>query len=64
MTYNLYSIRDVKTSFMAPHVDMNDEAAKRNFAMMVSNNPGVIGFQPKDFDLYYIECFLTINHYL
>lgn len=54
MTYNIYAIRDVHTGFLSPSVDMNDETAKRNFALMVNNNPGVIGFRPADFDLYHI----------
>lgn len=54
MTVNVYAIRDVHTGFMSPTVDRNDESAKRNFSMMVNNNPGVIGFRPGDFDLYLI----------
>lgn len=59
MTVNLYGIRDCHTGFMSPQVDMNDETAKRNFAMSVNNNPGVLGFRPGDFDLYYLGQFNT-----
>ena len=31
MKYPIYSIRDAKTGFMSPTVDMNDPAAVRNF---------------------------------
>lgn len=61
MTVNLYGIRDCHTGFMSPQVDMNDETAKRNFAMSVNNNPGVLGFRPADFDLYYLGQFNTDN---
>lgn len=54
MKQRLYSIRDLKAGFWQPNVQMNDEVAKRNFAFSVSNNEGVVGFQPSDFDLFYI----------
>lgn len=54
MKYPVYAIRDVKTTFFPPQVAQNEEEAKRNFAMMVNNPSGVIGFAPKDFDLFHI----------
>lgn len=54
MKQKVYSIRDLKAGFWPPQIQVNDEIAKRNFAFTVTNNDGVIGFQPSDFDLYYI----------
>lgn len=59
MIVNMYGIRDCHTGFMSPQTDLNDETAKRNFAMSVNNNPGVLGFRPGDFDLYYLGQFNT-----
>lgn len=59
MITNVYCIRDIHTGFMSPQCDMNDESAKRNFAMAVNSNPGVLGFRPADFDLYYVGQFDT-----
>lgn len=59
MIVNVYGIRDIHTGFMSPQTDMNDETAKRNFAMAVNSNPGVLGFRPADFDLYYLGQFDT-----
>ncbi len=54
MLMNVYAMRDKESGFMQPQVDTNHGTAKRNFAMMINNNPGVLGFSPSDFDLYYI----------
>ena len=61
MIYPMYAIRDVKTTFFPPQVAQNEEDAKRNFAMMVNNPSGVIGFSPKDFDLFYVGTFDTVK---
>lgn len=57
MVYAIYSIRDKYTGFMSPMVDQSDDAAKRNFAYAINNNPGVMNFSPADFDLYKIGTF-------
>lgn len=57
MVYNIYSIRDKETGFMSPMVDMNDGAAARNFAKAVNSGEGLLGYAPKDFDLYRIGSF-------
>lgn len=61
MNYPVFAIRDVKTTFFPPQVAQNEEEAKRNFAMMVNNPSGVIGFSPKDFDLFYVADFDTMK---
>lgn len=64
MKVNMYAIRDCYTGFMTPQVDSNNETAKRNFAMAVNNNPGVLGFRPGDYDLYMIGTYDTENGFL
>lgn len=61
MLIPMYSIRDVKTTFMPPATAQNEEDAKRSFSMMVNNPAGVIGFSPKDFDLYYVADFDSLK---
>lgn len=59
MVKNLYSIRDVKSTFMPPFIDDNDEVAQRNFAFAISNRPDVIAYAPSDFSLMRIGTFDT-----
>ena len=40
---------------------MNDDAAKRDFAYAVNNNPGVMNFSPADYDLYRVGTFDSLN---
>lgn len=58
MIYNVYSIRDQRSGrFMQPMNDINDQTAKRGFSQAVNSPSGIIGFAPKDFDLYRIAEF-------
>lgn len=57
MVYNIYSVRDVKTGFANPFVDVNDESAKRGFFFAFSQNSSIINFSPADFSLYKIGTF-------
>lgn len=61
MNLNIYSIRDNKTGFMAPQLDKNHDAAKRNFKLSLAtvSPESIMGFAPEDFDLYYIGTFDT-----
>lgn len=61
MTKNVYSIRDVKSVWMNPFVDDNDEIARRGFCYAIASKPDIIGFSPKDFALYRIGTFCTHN---
>lgn len=54
MKFPVYSIRDIHVGFMAPFVEANDYTARRAFAFEINNKSGVMGFSPKDFDLYRI----------
>lgn len=57
MIYPVFSIRDVKTTFMAPLIEINDRAAIRNFSRVVNSDDGLMSYSPSDFDLYLIGHF-------
>lgn len=58
MIYSVYSIRDQKSGrFMQPVNDINEATAKRGFSQAVNNPGSIIGFAPKDFDLYKVATF-------
>lgn len=57
MKYGLYSIRDVKTGFMTPVMEVNDAAATRNFYHSVQNSEGILFTFAQDFTLYRIADF-------
>lgn len=57
MIYGLYSIRDVKTGFMTPVMEANDDAAQRNFYHSVQNSEGILFTFAQDFSLYRIADF-------
>lgn len=52
MMYGIYSIRDVKTGFMSPTIDVNDDSAARNFFHAVSTSDGILFTYASDFALY------------
>lgn len=54
MKYGLYAIRDVKTGFMTPTMDVNDESAARNFYHAVQNSEGILYTFASDFSLFRI----------
>lgn len=57
MTYKLYSVRDKKSGFWAPRIEINEAVAVRNFSQMVNAGDTVINFSPNDFDLYCVGSF-------
>lgn len=59
MIYPLYSIRDNKTSFMAPQPAETEEQAIRNFSQLCNTPGSLMGFAPADFDLYKVGTFDT-----
>lgn len=59
MKYPVYSIRDAKTGFMTPSVDMNDASAARNFEHAVMNSASLMNSHPGDYALYCIGEFDT-----
>lgn len=58
MDMQIYSVRDVNVGFNQPFCEKNDDVAIRGFSYAV-NNSDIMGFQPKDFDLYCVGSFDT-----
>lgn len=54
MIIKVYAIKDKLQGFLTPTCNVNDECAKRDFAFALNNNPGIMNFSPKDYDLYRI----------
>lgn len=59
MRYPICSIRDSKTGFLAPTIDINLDAAIRAFGHAISRSPDILGSCPGDFDLYELGEFDT-----
>lgn len=57
MLYGVYSIRDVKTGFMTPTIESNDDSAIRNFSHAVVNSDSILFSFASDFALYRIASF-------
>lgn len=57
MIYGVYAMRDVKTGFLAPTVEVNDMAAIRNFNHAVLHSDGLLSSFAGDFALYKIATF-------
>lgn len=52
MRLGVYTVRDTKVGFQTPYFDVTDDTAKRGFSFAVHQDNSVIGFAPKDYDLY------------
>lgn len=59
MVYGVYSIRDVKTGFMSPVIEVSDESAKRNFYHSIAQSDGILFTYSQDFSLYHVANFDT-----
>lgn len=59
MTKSVYAIRDVKTNWLDPFVEVSDDAAIRGFKYALSNGDVLFGFAPEDFSLYKVGTFDT-----
>lgn len=59
MVYPVVSIRDCKTGFMAPTLDINLDSAARAFLHALRSNSDVMAANPADFALYHIADFDT-----
>lgn len=57
MKVNLYSMRDLKSTFMAPTVSMNDAVAMRGFESAIESAQGELFTHRNDFQLYRIGQF-------
>lgn len=59
MIYGVYAIRDSKTGFLTPTVDINDQSAARNFEHAALQSNTLFFSHPADYDLYKIGSFDT-----
>lgn len=59
MIYGVYCVKDRLVGWLPPQLDQDDNTAVRNFAMAVktADPKSLIGFKPKDFDLYKMGTF-------
>lgn len=54
MKYGIYVIRDQRTSFLTPTVDMNDATAMRNFEHAIQDKNSLFFTHVEDYSLYRI----------
>lgn len=54
MKYGIYVIRDQRTSFLTPTVDINDAAAMRNFEHAIQDRNSLFYSHVEDYSLYRI----------
>lgn len=59
MKLSVYAVKDLKSTFMSPTFDVNDQTAIRNFKFAVNNPESLMNFAVKDFALYRIGCYDT-----
>lgn len=57
MIHPIYCVRDIKSVWLTPTVDVNDATAKRNFIYALSNSENIISASPADFALYKVASF-------
>lgn len=61
MKYGVYSIRDARTGFLPPTVDLNDSSAMRNFAHACMQKESLLFSHIQDYCLCKIGEFDTEN---
>ncbi len=59
MKYGVYSIRDARTGFLPPTVDINDSSAMRNFAHACMQKESLLFSHIEDYALYKVADFFT-----
>ena len=57
MKFELYSYRDQLNGFGPIVLESNERTAIRGFSMAINNGNGMMGFSPKDYDLYLVGKF-------
>ena len=58
MIYPMFSVSDIRAKeFSIPRADLNEDCAKRYFAMQVNTPENMISFAPQDFELFYVGDF-------
>lgn len=59
MKYSVYSIKDLKTGFLPPTVEMNDQSAIRNFEHACSNTQSLFFTHPGDYQFWRLGTYDT-----
>lgn len=54
MKFELYSYRDQLNGFGPIVLESNERTAVRGFSMAINNGNGLMGFSPKDYDLFLV----------
>lgn len=57
MKFNVYSVRDIRTGFMAPTMEINNLVAERNFSHAVQQSDSILFTHASDFQLFCIGTF-------
>lgn len=57
MIFNVYCVRDVKTGFLTPTIEQNDECAIRNFRHACLNTQSLFFTSAIDYALYRVGVF-------
>lgn len=63
MILGLYAIRDLKSGFLAPTAEQNDEVAKRNFALAIrsADSKSLFFTNPGDYAFFKLGTYDTNN---
>lgn len=64
MKFGVYSIRDSKTGFMAPTVEVNDQVALRNFSHAIMQSESILFTHAGDFELFKVGEFDSDTGYV
>ncbi len=59
MIYGVYAIRDLRTGYLSPTVDVNDSSALRNFRHAASRTESLFYTHPADYQLERIGSYDT-----
>lgn len=54
MIFGIYAVRDLKTGFLTPTFDLNDQSAMRNFEHAAQNTQSLFFTHSSDYSLYRI----------
>lgn len=64
MIFGVYCIRDRKTGFMSPSIDLNDAAAIRNFEHACQQTSSLMYSHSGDYDLHKLGVFDSDTGYI
>lgn len=61
MIIELFSVRDIKSTFACPFTAANEAVAKRQFVGCVNSSGNVIHDYPEDFQLWHVGMFDSVS---